>query len=150
MAVTCLVRRASDDWIGRLRQSDDLAEVERLAFAGEETSEAAPPRPPAGLWARVFGRSGRNGAAPAPAPDDVLDLYKSWHGVHFLLTGSSEGGDWPMSFLVGGGTPVGDEISPVTVLTSEQVREVAAALSQVGPSDLRARFNPAEMEGQCI
>jgi hypothetical protein len=150
MAVTCLLRRAGDAWISQLQRAVDLAEAERLAFAAEGTPQTAPPEPPTSLWARIFRRRSGTGAAACAPPDDVLDLYKSWHGLHFLLTGCDNGGEWPMSFLYGGATPIGDESSPVSVLSSPQVREVAQVLSPLGPSELRPRFDPAEMEGQCV
>jgi hypothetical protein len=39
---------------------------------------------------------------------DVLGLEKSWHGLHFLLTGDAWMGDPPLNFLTMGGEEVGD------------------------------------------
>ena len=38
-----------------------------------------------------------------------LSLEKSWHGLHFALTGSAESGQPPVNFLLEGGRPVGTE-----------------------------------------
>ena len=62
-----------------------------------------------GFIARLFG------AAPPPPPPDApvfalgdgegkeIDVDKSWHGMHYLLTRSAEGGTPPLDFLLEGG-----------------------------------------------
>jgi hypothetical protein len=35
----------------------------------------------------------------------LLRLEKSWHGLHYLLTGSARGGKEPLCFLDQGGRP---------------------------------------------
>src|SRR5207302_6195207 len=37
-------------------------------------------------------------------PSDALDIDKSWHLIHFLLTGDTWGGDYPLVNVVLGGT----------------------------------------------
>src|SRR5690242_14594616 len=62
------------------------------------------------------------------------DLDKAWHGIHWLLTGSSEGGEEPLCFLLAGGEQVGDVdvgYGPARALTSSQVALWDAALSQI-------------------
>src|SRR5579859_3147894 len=64
----------------------------------------------------------------------VLD--KAWHAIHFMLTGSRLGGEEPLNFLVSEGTPVGEVdvgFGPARVLTSQQVRQLAAALAPLEP-----------------
>ena len=107
---------------------------------------------PRGLLARLFGRK------PAPAdpfplwlPDGEgkrMDLDKAWHGIHYLLTGTSFKGGFPLNFLVLGGEQLGHvEVGygPARVFTSAQVREIAAALAPIDETSLRDRFNPDEM-----
>src|SRR5262245_17894050 len=56
--------------------------------------------------------------------EDVLDIGKAWHGIHFLLTGSTWHGDPPLSWVVMGGVPIGPDIfgyGPVRYLLPEQV-----------------------------
>lgn len=81
-------------------------------------------------------------------PEPYFDLDKSWHGIHFLLTGRADEGPDPLSLAVSGGEPIGDEVGygPARYLTPSQVREIAAALGRISASDMRARFDPRAME----
>jgi hypothetical protein len=84
--------------------------------------------------------------------DDVLDLDKAWHGIHFLLTGSA----WETSPGAGeavlGGDPIGDDLGygPARLLSAERVQLVAAGLRDVTPDDLRARFDVAALLAEAI
>ena len=120
-----------------------------IAPEDPEAFERARLRP--GLLGKIFG--GR----PAPAPELVLgahegqtvDLDKAWHGIHYLLTGTADGGDGPASFLLAGGESIGDiEVGygPARALTAAQVQAFHQALSSITPEDLRSRFDPAEMQ----
>jgi Domain of unknown function (DUF1877) len=79
--------------------------------AYEEARRSAPQR---SLLARLFGKRSSD-AEGSGAPDLTLedgeglstDLDKSWHGIHYLLTGTASGGVAPVNFLVAGGRPVG-------------------------------------------
>lgn len=83
----------------------------------------------------------------AEMPDPELDLDKSWHGIHYLLTGTA----WEIG--EGAGTAIlgGDEIGedggygPARLLCPETVRTVAAALDALDIETLRARFDPHAM-----
>ena len=78
---------------------------------------------------------------------DQLDLDKTWHALHFLLTGEPWGGAPPLNFLVSG-TEVGDidvGYGPARSFTAEETREIAAALAPITEATLRARFDPAAM-----
>ncbi len=107
-----------------------------------------------GLVGRLFGKK-----APAPLPpteplvlaegeSEVTDLDKAWHGVHWLLTGSVWEGDWPLSFILKGGTDVdydGPWNSAPRTFTPAETREIADALAQVSDDALRARYRPEDM-----
>ena len=106
-----------------------------------------------GLLAKLFGR--RRASVPQMA-ELVLtdgervdtDLDKSWHGIHYLLTQSAWEGDEPLSFLLNGGSQVGDidvGYGPARALTAEQVQAFHAALQPLDEIFLKGRFNPAEM-----
>lgn len=76
------------------------------------------------------------------------DLDKAWHGIHWLLTGSADGGDEPLCYLLAGGKQVGDVdvgYGPARALTSEQVEAWDAALSQIARDELSRRFDPKAM-----
>lgn len=104
------------------------------------------------LLARLMGRK----PAPPPATDFTLrppegiatDLDKAWHGIHYLLTGTAEESEMPLTFLVSGGRTVGDiEVGygPARVFTADETRLIAATLDAVTDEQLRARFDPLEM-----
>jgi hypothetical protein len=117
-------------------------------------ARGTPSRP--GLLARLFGR----GPAEAPTPPavaplvladgegEVLDLDKSWHGIHYLLTGTAWEGDPPLNFVVTGGREVGDDEvgqGPARTYTAAETREIATALAALSDEKVRARFAPGEM-----
>ena len=109
-----------------------------------------------GLLGRLFGKRPEVAAAPPPPPPlvlaegegEVVDLDKSWHGLHYLLTGTAWEGDPPLNFLLGGGREVGlEEVGngPARTFTAAEVRAIADALAALTDDELRSRFAPAEM-----
>jgi Domain of unknown function (DUF1877) len=150
MAVTCFLRRLSDeeiDFLLLVRSEEDVTEF--LRGLGEpEPAGLRTPRP--SIWSRLFGKGKASNEpetkAAAAYRAEELDLYKSWHGLHYLLTGRDFDGDWPLNLLYGAGTAVGGVGGSSCALTSNQVWEVAAALSLVSVDDLRTRFDPVKME----
>lgn len=77
--------------------------------------------------------------------DRQIDIDKTWHGIHFLLTGDPWKGEPPLFNAVMGGKQIGTEdpgYGPPRYLTPDQVRDVAQALSEIHASDLRSRFDP--------
>ena len=109
-------------------------------------------RPRVSLLARLLGRKP---PAPTRAPVPVvepegpaIDLDKAWHGIHFLLTGTADGGDFPRNFLLLGGREVGDVdvgYGPARVMTAGETRAAHEMLEALPDDALRARFEPAEM-----
>ena len=79
-----------------------------------------------------------------PDPERELDLDKSWHLIHFLLTGLAWGGEGPIaSAVLGGeeleGTDAG--YGPFRYLSPVQVAATSNALSALGVSALWERFD---------
>ena len=76
-----------------------------------------------------------------------LDIDKSWHGLHFLLTGSAWEGSFPLNFIVAGGQEVGDDLGygPARGLTSTEVAQVDAALEPLTSDELGQRFDAQRM-----
>jgi hypothetical protein len=85
-------------------------------------------------------------------PPNYIDLDKAWHGIHFMLTGSADGGDEPLSLAVLGGEEVGEDMGygPARLLTPDQVQAVSAALSALDEESFRCRFAPQKMEAAGI
>src|SRR5262245_10746703 len=78
----------------------------------------------------------------------AVSLEKSWHGLHYLLTGSAWEGELPLGFLLAAGTPVGDDLGygPARLFLAGEVRQIGTALSKGSDDELWARFDPEEME----
>ena len=124
--------------------------------AYERARREADERERPGLFARLFGARTQPDAPTTPRPPleltdgegDLGDLDKSWHGIHYLLTGTADESGTPLEFLVAGGTSVGDEdvgYGPPRVFTSAETRAIAGALAAVTDEDLRSRFAPEAM-----
>jgi Domain of unknown function (DUF1877) len=76
--------------------------------------------------------------------DDVIDIDKAWHGIHFVLTGSQYGGEEPLVNVVMGGVPIGEEdvgMGPARGLTIAEVIAVADALQSIDEAEFRKRFD---------
>jgi hypothetical protein len=118
--------------IGNLRPASD-AEIERLLAN------------PDGITRFLYG-GGSDGR-------ERVDLGKSWHAIHFALTGDRLGGAEPLNFLVTEGTPVGSVdvgYGPARVLRSAQVRQLAAAIADIDADDLTQRLDASALEANSI
>ena len=86
--------------------------------------------------------------ADAAMPDPGLDLGKSWHAIHYLLTGTAwEIGDDAAGAAILGGDEIGEDggYGPARVLDPVSVRAIAAELDAMDVETLRARFDPNAM-----
>ena len=84
---------------------------------------------------------------PDEEPDEE-DIEKSWHAIHYLLTGSAWGGDPPLNFLVSGGREIGGVdvgYGPARGFTPAEVAEIAAALDPITGDDLRRHLDREAM-----
>jgi hypothetical protein len=83
------------------------------------------------------------------AANDELDLHKSWHCLHFMLTGKVEGSDGtPLGDAILGGEEIGGDdadtgYGPPRALTPSQVRNVAAALAEFPIDKMAQEFDSA-------
>jgi len=75
--------------------------------------------------------------------EDGLNLEKSWHVLHYLLTGKAEEANPPLGNAILGGKEIGEDLGygPARFLTPQQVHEVATALEAISKDDLSARFD---------
>jgi Domain of unknown function (DUF1877) len=81
--------------------------------------------------------------------NEALSLEKSWHGLHYILTGDPVRGDPPLNFLLVGGAEVGDEdigYGPARIFDPTSVANIDNALSRFSETDLDTRFDPAAMK----
>lgn len=107
-----------------------------------------------GSWfSRLFGK--KKEVAP-PSEDHVaiakpveeIDLDKSWHAIHYLLTGTAWEGDPPLNFLVQGGKEIGDidvGYGTARAFSSSEVRTILDAIEPITQQTLEGRFNGAAM-----
>ena len=83
---------------------------------------------------------------PRPGPGEQISLDKAWHGLHYLLTGSADGGREPACFLLSGGEDLGDDDDiQARLLSVEQVRWFGEHLSSLSIDELSRRFDPDRM-----
>lgn len=80
----------------------------------------------------------------------LLDIDKSWHAIHFVLTGEIGGGEGILEKVVLRGTPnlVSDEdmgYGPATLTTAEEVQEIHQAIKDIAQADFRSKFSIKEM-----
>lgn len=122
MPIICTLRSATDAQLARLLKAPDQLED----FLEDEED---------------FGD-------PAGAGFLELDLDTSWHGIHFLLTGTASEGHAPLDFLERGGREVGDVdlgYGPARAFLAAQVQAIHAALEQVDDAELAHRYDPQRM-----
>jgi hypothetical protein len=86
----------------------DPPRVWKVVAPRDEKTYRLARRPKASWLDRLLRRAPPPQAEPArvPPPAADSDLGKAWHGIHYLLSGSAWGGDWPASFLLLGGAVV--------------------------------------------
>jgi hypothetical protein len=149
MSMIYALRQASDETIACLL--NDPKSI--YPYLGHPDPEM---RQKPSLFGRLFGRSSRT---PEPTsrpaypwqnlPGDECSLEKSWHGLHFLLTGTEWEGQLPAAFLLNGGTEIGSHdvgYGPARAFTSDETAGVAAHLSGLDRTQLAARYDPARMD----
>jgi len=149
MGMTCTLRRASDADVRQLVA--DPTQVASFLYGPAPVVRRVQPRGVLGLILRLLPIRIEevDPSAPPPAPpgDDVLDLEKSWHGLHFLFTGTAWDGDLPAAFLIRGGREleIDDEHDDPRLLNPEQVRDIDALLRSVTRDDLARRYDARRM-----
>jgi hypothetical protein len=80
-----------------------------------------------------------------------VSLEKSWHGLHYLLTGEVWEGTGPLAFLLSGGEQLDDDDeSPLRWFSPAEAGEIHEAISKVSDNQLWSRFDAEEMERQQI
>ncbi|GAB3766561.1 YfbM family protein [Microlunatus parietis] len=106
------------------------------ALTGAEASAVR--ADPESIWERL------NADRTSPS---AVDLDKAWHGIHWLLTGDPWTTEGPLASVIFGGEELDGNFGygPPRLLDPSGVAAIAAALADVDPTTLRARFDPAAM-----
>lgn len=89
----------------------------------------------------------QNETPPKPINYEELYLGKSWHGLHFVITGDSdiEGGDPPGSYAIFGKHPFEFQdamLHSCKYLMPNEVKEVSDFLARISKKDLLSVFDP--------
>jgi hypothetical protein len=109
-----------------------------------------------GFLSKLFGGKKTEQQKPEPLPsfepreeDDEGDTDKAWQGMHYLFTGTAEGGALPEGFILHGGTPVGDEdvgYEPARLFQPEEVQRIDAVLQAQSEGDIQRRYDGKKMD----
>lgn len=92
-------------------------------------------------------------------PDDgdgeregTIDIDKSWHGIHFILSKIAISGNTVLEQAILGGEPLGEDVGygPARVLMPSEVKEITAALSGISIKQFESEFDPVAMEAEEI
>ena len=155
MGIYLAIYSVSDATIERLHADPPLTwrimDPERPEREAEARAERQP-RP--GFFARLMGAKPE--PPPPPPPFELTpgegdlgpagDFEKSWHGLHYLLTGTSDEGDPPLNFLMHGRElELEDGDTPLITHSSADTRGIADALTRLSDEEVRRRVNLAEM-----
>jgi len=79
-------------------------------------------------------------------------LEKAWHGLHYLLTGSSGESGVPLGFLLEGGREVGEDLgygSP-RLFEPGEVQSLNSVLAPITDDELWSRFDADAMEAEGV
>jgi hypothetical protein len=75
----------------------------------------------------------------------ALALDKTWHAIHYLLTGSIEETEGVLASAIFGGRVLGDEESQARLLMPDEVADLSHALIAIPPEELLRRYNADEL-----
>jgi hypothetical protein len=130
-----------------------LERVQQIAIRAKSNGQMQDPAEIEKTRALILNELSRTGVqvqdgAGDGAGDEGLSLEKSWHALHYLLTGTIETAAPPLGNAILGGEEIGEErdYGRVRFLTPEQVGEVARALGSLSKDDLVGRFDVKKMK----
>ena len=81
--------------------------------------------------------------------NNVVDLDKAWHGIHYCLTQDIGEGSHPLGFILYGGRVAGDidvGYGPARLITRAETAEINTLLKKVLSEDLKANYEPEKMD----
>jgi hypothetical protein len=83
-----------------------------------------------------------------PQPPLGLDIDKAWHGIHYLLSGTTSVSKGPYGPVILGGQDVGPDLGygPPRFLAISEVAKVSKALSDMPTDQFRRRYDPKAMD----
>lgn len=145
MSMNAHLRRIAPGDVRRLRDDAGF----RAALLGGGPMDALARQIP--WYLRWFIRlpAGPGGAKSSGAPPqgEVLDLHKSWHGLHWLICQDAWEGPFPLRHALFGAEEVGEDLGygPPQLSSPEIVTQVSKALDGIDERSLMKRFDGARM-----
>ena len=96
--------------------------------------------------------NGDSDFSPGRGQTPAVHLEKSWHGLHFLLTGSAGESGVLLGFLLEGGQEVGEDdgYGAPRLFQPKEVQEISAALAPISDCELWGQFDPERMEADGV
>jgi hypothetical protein len=81
-------------------------------------------------------------------PGGSLEIDKSWHGLHFLLTGTAWEGQAPLDFIVRGGDALDLDpgYGPVRYFDPAALKLIARAIHSLDERALKSRYDATRMQ----
>ncbi len=123
----------------------EMSKLEQLIIsdkACEEFLETQFPDPDAEEDEVGRGRTAKYSVDPE---DQGISMGKTWHLLHYLITGTEERGELPLALAIMIGHPVEGLGGEFCWLTPEEVKDVALALDTLSKEELRKRSNRDSM-----
>ncbi len=146
MGMVYCLRRATDAQLSTLLRQPAL--IERFLY--DAAREEAVVR--TGLWDKLASSFGfKRSQLPMSVvreEGDEIDIDKSWHVLHYLLTGDAEATDSPLSLLQRPYPNIGNEDigwGPAFAIDSASMAAFAEAVHSIELAEFRYRFDPARM-----
>jgi len=157
MSMILYLKRISDADLERLK--DAPGGVRAFIKADSEAPDRGPEY--AAALAALKSQMAQAGMAPPPAPEvifetypfnDVFDVDKMWHGVYFLLTGTSYEGETPVNLLLHAPPVSGEDMGygPARGLSAAQTKALSGHLDGLPTSIVVSRFDGARMTALTI
>lgn len=83
-----------------------------------------------------------------PQPPWGLDIGTAWHGIHWLLSGTTSTSKGPYGPVILGGQAVGPDLGygPPRFLTIAEVAKASKALGELPADQFRRRYDPKAMD----
>jgi hypothetical protein len=84
--------------------------------------------------------------------DGALELDKSWHVLHYVLTGAAWDGPMPAAALLSGGREVGEDLGygPARALSAKETQAFAQFLAAQSEASLVKKLNVPKMQSMDI
>ncbi len=123
----------------------EISKMERLLTSEEACKEFLEAQFPDPDEEGEKGGEGRKAKYSVDPEDDGIDIGKSWHILHYLITGDEESGETPLAYAIMEGRPVVGLGGEFCWLAPEEVKDVADALDALSEEVLWKRSGKDSM-----